>query len=80
MVMFAGIDWGGHHHQVAVVATNGEVVVNRRVTHDRSGLERAPCRAGHPQRRREPGAGCYRAGGRAGGGVPPGLGLIRSTR
>jgi transposase len=39
MVMFAGIDWGGHHHQVAVVAGDGEVVVNRRVTHDRSGLD-----------------------------------------
>lgn len=39
MVMFAGIDWGGHHHQVAVVTGDGQVVVNRRVTHDRSGLE-----------------------------------------
>lgn len=39
MVMFAGIDWGGHHHQVAVVTRDGHVVVNRRVVHDRSGLD-----------------------------------------
>lgn len=39
MVMFAGIDWGGHHHQLAVVAGDGETVMNRRLTHDRAGLD-----------------------------------------
>lgn len=37
--MFAGIDWGGHHHQVAVVAGDGQTVMNRRVAHDRTGLD-----------------------------------------
>jgi transposase len=37
--MFAGIDWGGHHHQVAVVTEEGQVVVNRRVSYDLPGLD-----------------------------------------
>lgn len=39
MVMFAGIDWGGHHHQLAVVARDAETVTNRRFAHDCSGLD-----------------------------------------
>ena len=38
MAIFAGIDWGGHFHQAAVVDAAGAVVANRRFTHDRAGL------------------------------------------
>jgi Transposase/Transposase IS116/IS110/IS902 family len=37
--LFAGIDWGGAHHQVAVVDAAGREVWNRRFTHDRSGVD-----------------------------------------
>ena len=37
--MFAGIDWGGQRHQLAVVDGGGTVVVNRRYTHDRAGVD-----------------------------------------
>ena len=37
--MFAGIDWGGHHHQVAIVNGDGLVTVNRRFAHDTVGLD-----------------------------------------
>ena len=37
--MFAGIDWGGHRHQLAVVDAGGVVVVNRAFAHDRAGVE-----------------------------------------
>jgi len=38
-VMFAGIDWGGHRHQLAVVDDLGEVVTNRPFPHDRADLD-----------------------------------------
>ncbi len=38
--MFAGIDWGGHRHQLAIVDNVGEVAVNRPFPHDRDGLDR----------------------------------------
>ena len=37
--MFAGVDWGGHRHQLAVVDDVGGVVVNRRFAHDRAGVD-----------------------------------------
>lgn len=37
--MFAGIDWGGHRHQLAVVDDVGNVIVNRPFLHDRVGLD-----------------------------------------
>ena len=37
--LFAGIDWGGAHHQVAVVDPDGREVWNRRFAHDREGLD-----------------------------------------
>ncbi len=39
MSMFAGIDWGGHRHQLAVVDPSGMVLVNRPFAHDRAGVE-----------------------------------------
>jgi transposase len=38
--MFAGIDWGGHRHQLAVVDDVGQVLVNRPFPHDCDGLDR----------------------------------------
>jgi len=38
MDMFAGIDWGGEHHQLAVVDAAGAVMANRRFRHDVEGL------------------------------------------
>ncbi|GFG70940.1 IS110 family RNA-guided transposase [Mycolicibacter senuensis] len=35
---FAGIDWGGEHHQLCVVDGAGNRLVERRVTHDVAGL------------------------------------------
>jgi transposase len=37
--MFAGVDWGGQRHQLAVVDEAGTVVLNRRFAHDRAGVE-----------------------------------------
>jgi transposase len=37
--LFAGIDWGGAHHQVAVVDLDGREVWNRRFAHDREGVD-----------------------------------------
>ncbi|MBW3537337.1 MAG: IS110 family transposase [Actinobacteria bacterium] len=37
--MFAGIDWGGHRHQLAIVDDDGRVLVNDRFTHDRAGVD-----------------------------------------
>lgn len=37
--MFAGIDWGGARHQLAVVDREGQVQLNRAFAHDRPGLE-----------------------------------------
>ena len=39
MSMFAGIDWGGHRHQLAVVDVSGMVVVNQPFAHDRAGVD-----------------------------------------
>ena len=39
MATFAGIDWGGAHHQVAVVGDDGRELWNRRFAHDRDGLD-----------------------------------------
>lgn len=36
--MFAGIDWGGYHHQLCVVTETGARHIERRVAHDRAGL------------------------------------------
>ena len=36
--VFAGIDWGGQHHQLCVVDRNGERLLQLRVTHDVAGL------------------------------------------
>jgi hypothetical protein len=38
MSMFAGIDWGGYHHQLCVVSETGSRAIERRVAHDRAGL------------------------------------------
>lgn len=37
--MFAGIDWGGYRHQLAIVDSIGEVIINRAFPHDRDGLD-----------------------------------------
>jgi transposase len=37
--MFAGIDWGGHRHQLAVVDDTGTTLINRAFVHDRQGIE-----------------------------------------
>jgi Transposase len=37
--MFAGVDWGGARHQLALVNYAGAVVVNERFSHDRAGLD-----------------------------------------
>lgn len=36
--VFAGIDWGGEHHQLCAVDAAGEKLIQRRVTHDVAGL------------------------------------------
>lgn len=36
---FAGIDWGGDHHQLCVVDPNGDTLLEKRVTHDVAGLK-----------------------------------------
>src|SRR5215217_2293042 len=40
--MFAGIDWGGYHHQLCVVSETGGRAIERRVAHDRAGLIELP--------------------------------------
>jgi hypothetical protein len=37
--MFAGVDWGGARHQLAVVDDTGSVVLNQGFAHDRDGLD-----------------------------------------
>jgi transposase len=37
-LVFAGIDWGGEHHQLCVVDTAGRRLVERRIRHDVAGL------------------------------------------
>ncbi len=39
MSMFAGVDWGGHRHQLTVVDDAGTAVPNRRFAHDRVGVD-----------------------------------------
>lgn len=39
MDVFAAIDWGGAHHQLAVVDPAGKEVFNQRFGHDRDGLD-----------------------------------------
>jgi len=39
MPTFAGIDWGGSHHQLAVVDDNGRELFNRRFAHTRAGVD-----------------------------------------
>ena len=39
MSRFAGVDWGGARHQLAVVDVEGRVVLNERFAHDRGGLD-----------------------------------------
>ena len=36
--VFAGIDWGGEHHQLCVIDQDGKKVLQLRVTHDVAGL------------------------------------------
>jgi transposase len=36
--VFAGIDWGGTHHQVCLVDGSGKVLIQKRVRHDAGGL------------------------------------------
>ena len=36
---FAGIDWGGDHHQLAVVDDTGRELLNHRFAHDRVGVD-----------------------------------------
>lgn len=36
--VFAGVDWGGEHHQLCVVAPDGKQVLQTRVSHDVAGL------------------------------------------
>lgn len=40
MAIFAGIDWGGHFHQAAVVKEDGSLVATQRFPHDREGMEK----------------------------------------
>ena len=47
--VFAGIDWGGAHHQLCVVDHAGRRLTEKRVTHDVAGLaelQRELCRHG----------------------------------
>jgi hypothetical protein len=37
--VFCGIDWGGYHHHLCAVDTFGRRLSNRRLTHDREGLD-----------------------------------------
>ena len=39
MTTFAGIDWGGAHHQAAVVDNLGRELANQRFAHDRAGID-----------------------------------------
>ena len=39
MATFAGIDWGGAHHQAAVVDDIGRELTNQRFAHDRTGID-----------------------------------------
>jgi transposase len=39
MSMFAGIDWGGAHHQLAIVDDVGDVKVNQRFAHTSDGVD-----------------------------------------
>ena len=39
MTIFAGIDWGGAHHQAAVVDDVGRELANQRFAHDRAGID-----------------------------------------
>jgi transposase len=39
MATFAGIDWGGAHHQASVVDDIGRELTNQRFTHDRAGID-----------------------------------------
>ncbi len=39
MSMFAGVDWGGQRHQLAVVDGDGKVILNQRFAHDRAGVD-----------------------------------------
>ena len=36
--VFAGIDWGGSFHQICLINTHGDVIVQQRVQHDLAGL------------------------------------------
>jgi hypothetical protein len=38
LVVFAGIDWGGEHHQLCVVDSAGKKLTQLRVTHNVAGL------------------------------------------
>jgi transposase len=38
MVVFCGIDWAEHHHDVAMVDADGEVLLKRRITDDIAGF------------------------------------------
>ncbi len=39
MAAFAGIDWGGAHHQAAVVGNLGRELASQRFAHDRAGID-----------------------------------------
>lgn len=38
-VLFAGIDWGGHRHQLSVVDRDGRRLIDRGFDHDRNGMD-----------------------------------------
>ncbi len=54
--VFAGIDWGGHEHQLCVVDADGRTQLELRVNHDVAGLKELSSSAGarEVQRCRKP--------------------------
>lgn len=37
--VFIGIDWGEYHHHVAAITTDGQQVIDQRISHDVAGLQ-----------------------------------------
>jgi hypothetical protein len=38
VMVFGGIDWGGHRHQLSIVDSGGQRLIDRSFDHDRSGM------------------------------------------
>jgi hypothetical protein len=38
VMVFVGIDWGGHRHQLSIVDSGGQRLIDRSFDHDRSGM------------------------------------------